>query len=116
MQFDPGISRTYFWADFWIKLIPFVNSAPDYNMDTVLFQIFDIAILKSILQQCFIAFNIADQYIVAFGMEQEIPDYDMDSEDEAWMSKQSKKLEVTPFKFETMMDRLEKGSGQTVSD
>ena len=48
-------------------------------------------------------------------MEQEIPDYDMDSDDETWMSKQSKKLEVTPLKFETMMDRLEKGSGQTVS-
>lgn len=52
--------------------------------------------------------------IVAFGMEQEIPDYDMDSEDESWLTKQSKKLEVTALKFETMMDRLEKGSGQTV--
>lgn len=47
-------------------------------------------------------------------MEQEIPDYDMDSEDESWLNKQSKKLEVTALKFETMMDRLEKGSGQTV--
>ena len=51
----------------------------------------------------------------AWGMDQEIPDYDMDSGDENWLNKQSKKLEVTPLKFETMMDRLEKGSGQTVS-
>ena len=48
-------------------------------------------------------------------MDQEIPDYDMDSEDEQWLTKQAKKMEVTPLKFENMMDRLEKGSGQTVS-
>ncbi len=48
-------------------------------------------------------------------MEQEIPDYDMDSEDETWLNKQPKKMEVTAIKFENMMDRLEKGSGQTVS-
>ncbi|XP_067004154.1 enhancer of polycomb homolog 1 [Anabrus simplex] len=49
-----------------------------------------------------------------FAMEQDIPDYDMDSEDEQWISAQSSKLEITPLKFEEMMDRLEKGSGQTV--
>ena len=51
-------------------------------------------------------------------MDQEIPDYDMDSEDETWLNKQSKNfknLSLTPLKFENMMDRLEKGSGQTVS-
>ena len=48
-------------------------------------------------------------------MDQEIPDYDLDSEDENWVNKQSKKLEMDALKFETMMDRLEKGSGQTVS-
>ena len=48
-------------------------------------------------------------------MDQEIPDYDMDSEDEAWLNKQTKKMDVTPLKFENMMDRLEKGSGQMVS-
>ena len=48
-------------------------------------------------------------------MDQEIPDYDMDSEDEHWLDKQAKKMEVTPIKFENMLDRLEKGSGQTVS-
>ena len=51
----------------------------------------------------------------AWGMDQEIPDYDMDSEDEHWLTKQTKKMEVSPLKFENMMDRLEKGSGQTVS-
>lgn len=47
-------------------------------------------------------------------MDQEIPDYDMDSEDDSWLNEQSKKMEITPSKFEEMMDRLEKGSGQQV--
>lgn len=53
-------------------------------------------------------------HIQALGMEQEIPDYDLDSEDESWLNEQSKKMEITPLKFEEMMDRLEKGSGQQV--
>jgi len=53
-------------------------------------------------------------YMQPFSMETDIPDYDMDSEDEVWISGQSIKLELTPDKFEEMMDRLEKGSGQTV--
>lgn len=48
-------------------------------------------------------------------MDQEIPDYDMDSEDEKWMDEQVKKMEITPLKFEEMLDRLEKGSGQQVN-
>ena len=47
-------------------------------------------------------------------MDQEIPDYDMDSEDENWINKQTHKLDVEPLQFEKMMDRLEKGSGQKV--
>lgn len=47
-------------------------------------------------------------------MDQEIPDYDMDSEDESWVNEQKKKMEINPLKFEEMMDRLEKGSGQQV--
>ncbi|CAL1546785.1 unnamed protein product [Lymnaea stagnalis] len=47
-------------------------------------------------------------------MDQEIPDYDMDSDDDSWLNEQSKKMEITPIKFEEMMDRLEKGSGQQV--
>lgn len=45
-------------------------------------------------------------------IEQDIPDYDMDSEDEAWLNQQS--IELTPIKFEEMMDRLERSSGQQV--
>lgn len=47
-------------------------------------------------------------------MEQDIPDYDMDSEDERWLHSQTQKLDLSPLKFEEMMDRLEKSSGQTV--
>ncbi|CAH1774556.1 unnamed protein product [Owenia fusiformis] len=53
-------------------------------------------------------------HVQAFGVEHDIPDYDMDSEDEQWLTKQTKKMEVTPVKFEEMMDRLEKSSGQQV--
>nr|XP_023019140.1 enhancer of polycomb homolog 1 [Leptinotarsa decemlineata] len=49
-----------------------------------------------------------------FTMEQDIPDYDMDSEDERWLHSQTQKLDLSPVKFEEMMDRLEKSSGQTV--
>jgi len=49
-------------------------------------------------------------------MDQEIPEYDMDSEDEQWLNRQVKhlKMDVSALKFESMMDRLEKGSGQMV--
>ncbi|KAG1678118.1 Enhancer of polycomb 1 [Nymphon striatum] len=49
-----------------------------------------------------------------FAMEQDIPDYDMDSEDERWVNQQAKKMEISSMQFEEMMDRLEKGSGQQV--
>lgn len=49
-----------------------------------------------------------------FTMEQDIPDYDMDSDDERWLQSQKPRLDITPLKFEEMMDRLEKSSGQTV--
>lgn len=53
---------------------------------------------------------------LAFGIEQDIPEYDMDSEDEIWLTRQVKhlKMDVTPMTFENIMDRLEKASGQTV--
>ena len=47
-------------------------------------------------------------------MDMDIPDYDMDSEDDTWLEKQIKKMDISHLKFEKMMDRLEKGSGQTV--
>lgn len=52
--------------------------------------------------------------VTALSMEQDIPDYDMDEEDENWVKKQAQAFDLTPFKFEIMMDRLEKGSGQKV--
>lgn len=51
---------------------------------------------------------------LALGLEQDVPEYDMDSEDELWINQQRKRLDLTPLKFEQMMDRLEKSSGQTV--
>ncbi|CAF4742602.1 unnamed protein product [Pieris macdunnoughi] len=45
--------------------------------------------------------------------EQETPEYDIDSEDERWL-KQQRHPELTELKFEQMMDKLEKSSGQTV--
>ncbi|XP_002741851.1 enhancer of polycomb homolog 1-like [Saccoglossus kowalevskii] len=53
-------------------------------------------------------------HVQPLGIEQDTPDYDMDSDDEVWMQKQSKTLEINPLQFEEMMDRLEKGSGQQV--
>ncbi|KAL8608996.1 hypothetical protein ACOMHN_059927 [Nucella lapillus] len=53
-------------------------------------------------------------HVEALGMEHEIPDYDLDSEDESWLQEQTKKMEISSSKFEEMMDRLEKGSGQQV--
>lgn len=37
-------------------------------------------------------------YMQPFSMETDIPDYDMDSEDEQWVKAQSGKLELTPEK------------------
>lgn len=53
-------------------------------------------------------------YMQPFTMEHDIPDYDMDSDDERWLQSQTQRLDLTPLKFEEMMDRLEKSSGQTV--
>ncbi|KAG8292955.1 Glycosyltransferase 64 protein C4 [Homalodisca vitripennis] len=49
-----------------------------------------------------------------FTMEQDIPDYDMDSEDERWLDVHSKTMDINALKFEEMMDRLEKNSGHSV--
>ena len=47
-------------------------------------------------------------------IEQDIPEYDMDSEDEQWLSLQPKQIKLTPLQFEVMMERLDKSSGQHV--
>ncbi|KAM9308760.1 enhancer of polycomb homolog 1 isoform 4-T4 [Gastrophryne carolinensis] len=51
-------------------------------------------------------------HIQPFSLDAEQPDYDMDSEDEIFMNKLKKKLDISPLQFEEMIDRLEKGSGQ----
>ncbi|XP_071943579.1 enhancer of polycomb homolog 1-like [Antedon mediterranea] len=53
-------------------------------------------------------------HVQTLGMEQETPDYDIDSDDDEWVKKQAKTFDITSRQFEEMMDRLEKGSGQTV--
>lgn len=50
----------------------------------------------------------------AFSLDAEQPDYDLDSEDEAFVNKLKKKIDISPLQFEEMIDRLEKGSGQQV--
>lgn len=51
---------------------------------------------------------------LALGMDQDIPDYDMDSSDEVFVEQQAQRLDLDVLKFEQMMDKLEKSSGQTV--
>eukprot|EP00063_Salmo_salar_P071436 XP_014046271.1 PREDICTED: enhancer of polycomb homolog 1-like isoform X2 [Salmo salar] len=51
-------------------------------------------------------------HIQPFTLDTEQPDYDLDTEDEAFVNKLKKKMEITFLQFEEMVDRLEKGSGQ----
>ncbi|XP_059914673.1 enhancer of polycomb homolog 1-like isoform X1 [Gadus macrocephalus] len=59
-------------------------------------------------------FNMPKQliHIQPFSLDTEQPDYDLDSEDEAFVVKLKKKMEISFHQFEEMLDRLEKGSGQ----
>uniref|UniRef100_A0A6Q2YIA3 Enhancer of polycomb homolog n=1 Tax=Esox lucius TaxID=8010 RepID=A0A6Q2YIA3_ESOLU len=50
-------------------------------------------------------------FITAFSLDTEQPDYDLDSEDEAFVIKLRKKMDIKSLQFEEMIDRLEKGSG-----
>ncbi|KAI1884910.1 hypothetical protein AGOR_G00214760 [Albula goreensis] len=49
-------------------------------------------------------------HIQPFSLDNEQPDYDMDSEDETLLNRLNRKMEIKPFQFETMVDRLEKAS------
>lgn len=49
-----------------------------------------------------------------FALEPEHPDYDADSEDEAWLASQGKVLGVDIGKFEAIIDRLDKNSNFSV--
>uniref|UniRef100_A0AAY5EUC0 Enhancer of polycomb homolog n=1 Tax=Electrophorus electricus TaxID=8005 RepID=A0AAY5EUC0_ELEEL len=50
-------------------------------------------------------------HIQPFGLDNEQPDYDMDSEDEMLLNRLNRKMELKPLQFEVMVDRLEKASG-----
>ncbi|XP_035267232.1 enhancer of polycomb homolog 2 isoform X1 [Anguilla anguilla] len=49
-------------------------------------------------------------HIQPFSLDNEQPDYDMDSEDETLLNRLNRKMEIKPFQFEVMVDRLEKAS------
>uniref|UniRef100_A0A668A9A9 Enhancer of polycomb homolog n=1 Tax=Myripristis murdjan TaxID=586833 RepID=A0A668A9A9_9TELE len=51
-------------------------------------------------------------HIQPFSLDTEQPDYDLDSDDEAFVIRLKKKMEISFLQFEEMVDRLEKGSGQ----
>ncbi|XP_008943741.1 PREDICTED: enhancer of polycomb homolog 1 isoform X2 [Merops nubicus] len=51
-------------------------------------------------------------HIQPFSLDAEQPDYDLDSEDEIFVNKLKKRMDISPLQFEEMIDRLEKGSGQ----
>ncbi|XP_028448768.1 enhancer of polycomb homolog 1 isoform X1 [Perca flavescens] len=53
-------------------------------------------------------------HIQPFSLDTEQPDYDLDLEDDAFVNKLKKKMEISFLQFEEMIDRLEKGSGQQV--
>uniref|UniRef100_A0A8C9SFI7 Enhancer of polycomb homolog n=1 Tax=Scleropages formosus TaxID=113540 RepID=A0A8C9SFI7_SCLFO len=49
-------------------------------------------------------------HIQPLSLDNEQPDYDMDSEDETLLNRINRKMELKPIQFETMVDRLEKAS------
>nr|XP_061795276.1 enhancer of polycomb homolog 1-like isoform X3 [Nerophis lumbriciformis] len=51
-------------------------------------------------------------HLQPFSLDTEQPDYDLDSDDDAFVAKLKKKMEISLLQFEEMIDRLEKGSGQ----
>ncbi|XP_051984008.1 enhancer of polycomb homolog 1b isoform X1 [Xyrauchen texanus] len=51
-------------------------------------------------------------HIQPFSLDTEQPDFDLDSDDETFVNKLKKKMDVGALQFEEMIDRLEKGSGQ----
>lgn len=53
-------------------------------------------------------------FVLAFNLDNEQPDYDMDSEDETLLNRLNRKMEIKPLQFEIMIDRLEKASSNQV--
>ncbi len=50
----------------------------------------------SLTHQMFLIMMLKFTFL-AFTMEQDIPDYDMDSDDEKWINSQAGKLDITPL-------------------
>lgn len=51
-------------------------------------------------------------HVQAFNFDEEVPEYDMDTEDEEWLRNFNKKKELlTPLRFEQLLDQLERNSG-----
>lgn len=74
-----------------------------------------VLFLKKPLNQCVCVTLLTTLlHLTAFSLDTEQPDYDLDSEDETFVNKLKKKMEITALQFEEMIDRLEKGSGQQV--
>lgn len=51
--------------------------------------------VRFVLQEATLTYT---DFITAFTMEQEIPDYDMDSDDERWLQAQKPRLDLSPLK------------------
>lgn len=86
-----------------------ITCPPNYEMPAKLIQI----PCNIILVYC-LYFNNNIRFSIAEHVYSDLPDYDMDSSDEIWLQKQSKTLNLTPLKFEEMIDKLEKQTSKTV--
>lgn len=53
-------------------------------------------------------------HVQPFAFENDIPDYDRDSEDEQWLEAQKDLPNLTPLKFEELMECFDKNSVQSV--
>jgi len=62
----------------------------------------------------FKTFMFCSFHCAALGLDNEQPDYDMDSEDETLLNRLNRKMEIKPLQFEKMVDRLEKASTNQV--
>lgn len=55
-------------------------------------------------------------FVQPFAIDKNLPDYDMDSEDEQWLAQQRDALNIDSLQFEEIIECLEKHSGQHVVD
>ena len=55
-------------------------------------------------------------FVQPFAIDKNLPDYDMDSEDEQWLAQQRDALNIHSLQFEEIIECLEKHSGQHVVD